>query len=81
MTREQIAEALRLMLQSRAIDELAIKLQRLKRVGLYAPVQGQEAAVVGSAMALDPKRDWLVPASREQPAMIRHGLPLTHLPL
>ena len=76
MRREQILEAYRLMVQSRAIDELAIKLQRLKRVGLYAPVHGQEAAVVGSAMALDPRRDWMVPASREQPAMIRHGLPL-----
>jgi pyruvate dehydrogenase E1 component alpha subunit len=79
MSREQIAEALRMMLQSRAIDELAIKLQRLKRVGLYAPVYGQEAAVVGSDMALDPQRDWLVPASREQPAMIHHGLPLVNL--
>lgn len=76
MRTEQILEAYRLMVQSRAIDELAIKLQRLKRVGLYAPVHGQEAAVVGSAMALDPRRDWMVPASREQPAMIRHGLPL-----
>jgi pyruvate dehydrogenase E1 component alpha subunit len=76
MTLDQIREALRLMLQSRAIDEIAIKLQRLKRIGLYAPVAGQEAAVVGSSMAIDPRRDWLVPASREQPAMIRHGLPL-----
>ena len=76
MTADQLREALTLMLQSRAIDELAIKLQRLKRIGLYAPVSGQEAAVVGSSMALDPRRDWMVPASREQPAMIRHGLPL-----
>lgn len=75
----QTLEALRLMLTSRAIDDLAIKLQRLKRIGLYAPVEGQEAAVVGPAMALDPKRDWMVPASREQPAMLRHGLPLSHL--
>ena len=76
MRSDQILEAYRLMVQSRAIDDLATKLQRLKRVGLYAPVHGQEAAVVGSAMALDPHRDWMVPASREQPAMIRHGLPL-----
>jgi len=76
MSPGQLHEALRLMLQSHAIDELAIKLQRLKRIGLYAPVTGQEAAVVGSSMALDPHRDWMVPASREQPAMLRHGLPL-----
>jgi pyruvate dehydrogenase E1 component alpha subunit len=76
LTPDQLREALRLIVQSRAIDELAIKLQRLKRIGLYAPVFGQEAAVVGTSLALDPQRDWLVPASREQPAMIRHGLPL-----
>lgn len=76
MSVEQTREALELMLLSRAVDELATKLQRLRRIGLYAPVYGQEASVVGSALALDPSRDWLVPASREQPGMIRHGWPL-----
>jgi pyruvate dehydrogenase E1 component alpha subunit len=75
----QVAEAMRLMLLSRAIDERVIKLNRLSRAGTYGPVYGQEAAVVGSAMALDPARDWIVPASREQPAMIRHGLGLDRL--
>lgn len=70
---------MRLMLLSRALDSLCIKLQRLNRLGVYGPVEGQEAAVVGSAMALDPARDWMIPASREQPAMIRHGLPLARL--
>ena len=79
LTAPQIAEAMRLMLLSRAIDERVIKLQRLGRAGTYGPVHGQEAAVVGSAMALDPARDWIVPASREQPAMVRHGLPLDRL--
>lgn len=75
----QITEAMRLMLLSRAIDDRVIKLHRLSRAGTYGPVHGQEAAVVGSAMALDPARDWIVPASREQPAMIRHGLSLDRL--
>jgi len=61
---EQVVEALRLMLLSRAVDERLIKLQRMGRVGVYGPVHGQEAAVIGSAMALDPQRDWMVPASR-----------------
>ena len=34
---------------------------------------------MGSAMAIDPNRDWLVPASREQPAMLRHGYSLENL--
>ena len=79
MTPAQIAEALHLMIQSRAFDELVVKLQRLKRAGTFAPVHGQEAAAVGSAMALDTTRDWMVPASRENPAMIHHGLPLRNL--
>ncbi len=79
MSAEQVIEALRLMLLSRALDERLTKLQRIGRVGLYGPVHGQEAAVIGSAMALDPPRDWIVPASREQPAMLRHGLPLVNM--
>ncbi|MBI4347844.1 MAG: pyruvate dehydrogenase (acetyl-transferring) E1 component subunit alpha [Elusimicrobia bacterium] len=72
-------EALRLMKLSRALDALATKLQRLGRIGIYGPVHGQEASVVGSAFALDPARDWIVPATREQPAMLRHGLPLDRM--
>jgi pyruvate dehydrogenase E1 component alpha subunit len=64
MSLDLVVEALRLMLLSRAVDERLIKLQRMGRVGVYGPVHGQEAAVIGSAMALDPKRDWIVPASR-----------------
>ena len=73
MSPEQIVEALRLMLRSRALDDLGTKLQRLNLVGVYSPVQGQEAAVVGSAMAHDPGRDWMIPASREQPALKAAG--------
>ena len=79
LTAEQLSEALELMVLSRALDEFAIKLQRMNRLGVYGPVLGQEAAVVGSALALDPSRDWMIPASREQPAYLRHGLPLDRL--
>ena len=79
MSRKQILEALRLMTISRAFDELCTKLQRLGRIGLYGPVHGQEASVVGSAMALNPKSDWIVPGSREQPALLRHGWPLENM--
>lgn len=67
------------MTLSRAFDDLCTKLQRLGRIGLYGPAHGQEAAIVGSAIALDPARDWLVPASREQPAMLHHGWPLDRM--
>lgn len=69
----QVREVLRWMLLSRALDEKCTRLHRQGRLGLYASVLGQEAAVIGSHLAIDPARDWLVPASREQPAMLRHG--------
>jgi pyruvate dehydrogenase E1 component alpha subunit len=76
---ELILEAVRLMLLSRALDEKCTNLHRQGRLGLYAPVNGQEAAVVGSHLAIDPAVDWLVPASREQPAMVRHGWSLDRM--
>ncbi len=72
-------DALRLMMLSRALDERAIKMNRLGRLGVYGPVMGQEASVVGSHFAIDPSVDWLVPAYREQPAMLRQGYPLANL--
>ena len=74
-----VLDALRLMSLSRALDERCTALHRQGRLGLYAPVLGQEAAVVGSHLCVDPSIDWLVPASREQPAMIRHGWGLDRL--
>ncbi len=72
-------EALKLMLLSRAFDERATAMQRQGRWGVYSPSLGQEAAVVGSCLALDPKRDWLVPQYRELAAYIHHGMPLDRL--
>jgi pyruvate dehydrogenase E1 component alpha subunit len=74
-----VLEALRLMKLSRALDSFATKLQRMGQMGLYGPLHGQEASVVGSAFALDPTRDWMVPAYREQPAWLHHGLSLERL--
>jgi pyruvate dehydrogenase E1 component alpha subunit len=79
MTDEEALEALRLMMLSRAIDEWAVRLQRMGRLGTYGPVHGQEASVVGSSWALDPQLDWLAPAYREQPAMLHQGMPLERL--
>jgi pyruvate dehydrogenase E1 component alpha subunit len=76
MDDEQIFRALRLMMLSRAFDAKGISLQRQGRFGTFSPVRGQEASVVGSAFALDPTRDWIVPQYRELPALLHHGLPL-----
>ena len=42
---------------------------------------GQEAAIVGTATALDPTTDWVVPQYRELPALLRQGLPLENFML
>jgi pyruvate dehydrogenase E1 component alpha subunit len=64
------------MLLSRTFDERAFSLQRQGRLGTFSPVSGEEAAVIGSAWALDPARDWVVPQYRELPAMLRQGYTL-----
>jgi pyruvate dehydrogenase E1 component alpha subunit len=73
---EQLLAAFRLMLLSRRVDERAFSLQRQGRLGTFSPVHGQEASVVGSAFALDPERDWVVPQYRELPAMLHQGYTL-----
>ncbi|HEY4027026.1 MAG TPA: thiamine pyrophosphate-dependent enzyme [Candidatus Dormibacteraeota bacterium] len=73
---EQTVEGLRWMMLSRAFDARATALQRQGRLGTFSPVKGQEASVVGTALALDPATDWIAPSYRELPALVRHGHPL-----
>jgi pyruvate dehydrogenase E1 component alpha subunit len=70
---EALLSAWRAMLFSRVCDERCFSLQRQGRLGVFSPVAGEEAAVIGSAWALDPARDWVVPQYRELPAMLRQG--------
>jgi pyruvate dehydrogenase E1 component alpha subunit len=77
LNRDDVLAAFRLMLLTRVFDERAFSLQRQGRLGTFSPVTGQEASVVGSAWALDPTRDWVVPQYRELPAMLRQGYTLT----
>jgi pyruvate dehydrogenase E1 component alpha subunit len=73
---DELLAAFRLMLLSRATSERAVSLQRQGRLGTIATPDGQEAAIVGAALALEPDRDWVVPTYRDMPAMIHMGLPL-----
>ena len=71
----RLPEAYRTMVLARALDERALSLQRQGRIGFYAPHAGQEAALVGSAMALEPD-DWIFPAYRELVVALVRGVPL-----
>ena len=72
----EVLAAFRLMLLTRIFDERVVSLQRQGRVGTVSAVTGQEASVVGSALALQPGRDWVVPQYRELPAMLHMGYTL-----
>ncbi|HET7421247.1 MAG TPA: thiamine pyrophosphate-dependent enzyme [Candidatus Dormibacteraeota bacterium] len=76
MDEELLLDALRWMLKSRLYDQRVIALQRQGQFGVYSPGTGQEASIIGSALALDPQRDWIVPQYRELMATVHHGLPL-----
>lgn len=68
----------RLMVQARAYDDKAMKLQRGGRMGTYPPISGQEAIQVGSALALS-EVDWMVPSYRELASMMTVGVPMKTL--
>jgi hypothetical protein len=61
------------MIKARICSARFFSLQRQGRAGTYAPIDGQEASVVGAAAALDPSTDWVVPQYREPVALGRYG--------
>ncbi|MDD9936287.1 MAG: thiamine pyrophosphate-dependent enzyme [Myxococcales bacterium] len=63
------------MLRGRIIDERLMKLQRQGRIGFHVGAEGEEAAIVASAAAMEPQ-DWLAPCYREVAAALYRGLPL-----
>jgi pyruvate dehydrogenase E1 component alpha subunit len=66
------------MLLGRRLDERMIRLQRQGRIGTFAPIKGQEASQIGSALTLR-RSDWMVPSFRETAAMLWRGWPIEKL--
>ncbi|HEY6006864.1 MAG TPA: pyruvate dehydrogenase (acetyl-transferring) E1 component subunit alpha [Geobacteraceae bacterium] len=67
-----------LMVLARTFDERALALQREGRLGTYPSILGQEAAQVGSALALAPG-DRVFPSFREMGVHITLGYPMPQL--
>jgi TPP-dependent pyruvate/acetoin dehydrogenase alpha subunit len=66
------------MCLQRILDNRMLALQRQGRIGFYGPSLGQEAAIVGAAIAMEPE-DWIVPQYREPGAALVRGMPLKDL--
>jgi len=71
---DQILGLYKNMVLMRAFDGKALKLQRQGRMGTWPPIKGQEATQASVALAMS-EHDWLVPAFREQGAMLMRGVP------
>jgi pyruvate dehydrogenase E1 component alpha subunit len=62
------------MVEARAYDHKCMSLQRQGRLATYAPFEGQEAAQIGAAAALEPG-DWVAGSYRDAALMWRAGYP------
>jgi len=74
---ETLLDLYRKMVEIRAFDEIAVKLQRQGRLGTYPQILGQEATQVAPALCLKPK-DWLIPTYRGQGAYYARGMKLRY---
>ncbi len=70
---DELRDLLRLMVLSRRLDRECMALQRQGELTVYPPFEGQEAAQVGSAYALEPE-DFIFPSFRELAAAVVRGV-------
>jgi pyruvate dehydrogenase E1 component alpha subunit/2-oxoisovalerate dehydrogenase E1 component alpha subunit len=75
LSREHLRELMVHMQRIRCVDERMLKLQRAGRIGFVGTATGLEAALIGTAAALE-QRDWLWSGLREGGAALMRGLPL-----
>lgn len=72
---ESLRDLMKKMVFTRVWDERAIRLNRQGRLGLWAPVSGQEASMIGSEAAIN-KDDFILGSYRDIPQIVWHGYPL-----
>ncbi|MGZ5305809.1 MAG: thiamine pyrophosphate-dependent dehydrogenase E1 component subunit alpha [Actinomycetota bacterium] len=69
----ELRELLRWMVLARRLDRECMALQRQGELTVYPPFEGQEAAQIGSAFALEPM-DFVFPSFRELAAALVRGV-------
>lgn len=72
---DELKELFKQMVWSRVLNERSTKLNRQGRLGFFAPTSGEEASQIGSNFAMT-KDDFILPAYRDVPQLVQHGLPL-----
>lgn len=75
---ETIVSMYKDMVLSRVLDRFLLLLQRMGKVGIHAPSEGQEAVGVGTAYALR-ENDWVFPLYRELPVYVAMKVPVEEI--
>ncbi|AAP11075.1 3-methyl-2-oxobutanoate dehydrogenase subunit alpha [Bacillus cereus] len=78
---EQVLEMFRTMLLARKIDERMWLLNRAGKIPFVISCQGQEAAQVGAAFALDREKDYALPYYRDMGVALTFGMTAKELML
>ncbi|CAH2466249.1 MULTISPECIES: 3-methyl-2-oxobutanoate dehydrogenase subunit alpha [Bacillus] len=78
---EQVLEMFRTMLLARKIDERMWLLNRAGKIPFVISCQGQEAAQVGAAFALDREKDYALPYYRDMGVVLAFGMTAKELML
>ncbi|ERN52997.1 thiamine pyrophosphate-dependent dehydrogenase E1 component subunit alpha [Alkalihalophilus marmarensis] len=78
---EKVLEMYETMLLARKIDERMWLLNRAGKIPFVISCQGQEAAQVGAAFALDREKDYILPYYRDMGVVLTFGMTATDLML
>lgn len=81
LTDENVLEMFETMLMARRIDERMWLLNRAGKIPFVISCQGQEAAQVGAAFALDREKDYVLPYYRDMGVVLAFGMTATELML
>lgn len=74
LTDQDVLDMYRTMLLTRKIDERMYLLNRAGKIPFLVSCQGQEAAQVGAAFALDREKDYILPYYRDMGVVLRFGM-------
>ncbi|WJY28415.1 thiamine pyrophosphate-dependent dehydrogenase E1 component subunit alpha [Sporosarcina trichiuri] len=74
LTNDDVLKMYETMLMARKIDERMWLLNRAGKVPFVISCQGQEAAQIGAAFALDEDKDWIAPYYRDMGVVLHFGM-------